>query len=119
MITRNEILKGRELPKILEPYLDDLLNRLNELRAIWGKPMVITSGYRPPEYNKEIGGAKNSAHIYAMAADIWDPNKELAEFLSKDEKLLEELGFWMEDPKYTRNWVHLQTRPAKNRIFKP
>jgi len=29
------------------------------------KPLVITSGYRPPKINKAIGGASNSEHLYS------------------------------------------------------
>jgi len=43
---------------------------LDGLRELYGKPIIITSGYRTPEYNKLIGGANNSAHIYGKAADI-------------------------------------------------
>jgi GH24 family phage-related lysozyme (muramidase) len=29
-----------------------------------GKPVIITSGYRPPAVNKAVGGATNSEHLY-------------------------------------------------------
>jgi GH24 family phage-related lysozyme (muramidase) len=29
-----------------------------------GKPIVITSGYRPPAVNQSVGGASNSEHLY-------------------------------------------------------
>lgn len=35
---------------------------LDELRAKVGLPMIITSSYRSPEYNRSVGGAKDSAH---------------------------------------------------------
>ena len=32
--------------------------------AFGGKPIIITSGYRPPAVNAAIGGASNSEHLY-------------------------------------------------------
>ena len=32
--------------------------------AFGGKPVIITSGYRPPAINKSIGGASSSEHLY-------------------------------------------------------
>ena len=32
--------------------------------------LSITSGYRDPEYNERVGGAKNSQHIHGNAYDI-------------------------------------------------
>ena len=53
-------------------YLDvlELAENLQVLRDTIGKPIKIVSGYRHPEYNKKIGGARNSQHMLATAADI-------------------------------------------------
>jgi GH24 family phage-related lysozyme (muramidase) len=32
--------------------------------AFGGKPIVITSGYRPPAINRQVGGASGSEHLY-------------------------------------------------------
>lgn len=44
-------------------------NVLEPLRMQVGKPIKITSGFRPPALNKAIGGAANSAHQFGCAAD--------------------------------------------------
>lgn len=48
----------------------NLLMILDNMRHRSGIPYKITSGYRSSEYNKKIGGVKNSAHIQGKAADI-------------------------------------------------
>lgn len=45
-------------------------NILQPLRDAWGKPIVVTSGYRSPLLNSSIKGASNSDHLYGCAADI-------------------------------------------------
>lgn len=123
MITRSEILKGQTCPLNLERNLAVLLDRLNIIRGVWGKPMIITSGYRNPEKNASIGGAKNSAHLFCQAADISDPKGDLGEWLLQNQEVLEEVGLWMEAPHKTNTsrgrWIHLQSRPANNRVFEP
>lgn len=48
-----------------------LLNALEKFRTYIGdKPIKITSGYRCPVHNKNVGGAKNSQHVQGIAADI-------------------------------------------------
>lgn len=50
---------------------DELLNLLNRIRREWGKPVIVNSGYRSPEYNATIPGAvPNSYHTKGAAADI-------------------------------------------------
>ena len=47
-----------------------LIEVLEKVRAHIGKSVQVTSGYRCPEHNKAIGGAKDSDHLYGWAADI-------------------------------------------------
>lgn len=48
----------------------ETLRVLEDVRKTFGKPVVITSGCRCPDYNQRIGGAKNSLHARGRAADI-------------------------------------------------
>lgn len=43
---------------------------LDPARELWGKPLVVTSGYRCKELNRMIGGVSNSQHLTGCAADI-------------------------------------------------
>jgi uncharacterized protein YcbK (DUF882 family) len=55
--------------------LQILCNELLEpIRRILGnKPIKVNSGFRSPEVNKKIGGAKHSQHMKGEAADIVPP----------------------------------------------
>ena len=48
----------------------DHVRKLQKLRDDLGAAIHITSGYRCPEHNEEIGGAENSQHKYGTATDI-------------------------------------------------
>lgn len=48
-----------------------LIQGLEELRARIGKPVNVSSGYRCLPYNKHLGGAAKSQHLYGTAADVW------------------------------------------------
>jgi len=41
----------------------------DEIRERLGRPVVLTSGYRAPKYNKAVGGAIRSQHLEARALD--------------------------------------------------
>lgn len=43
---------------------------LDSARKLAGTSFVITSGFRCPKHNKEVGGKKDSAHLSGVAADI-------------------------------------------------
>ena len=48
----------------------ELVTILQKIRHHFGKPVHINSGYRTPTYNKKVGGATHSQHLYGMACDI-------------------------------------------------
>lgn len=47
-----------------------LVIMLQQIRDHFKKPVIINSAYRTSAYNKKIGGATYSQHIYGKAADI-------------------------------------------------
>jgi uncharacterized protein YcbK (DUF882 family) len=47
-----------------------LLEALERLRSYRSKPIIIVSGYRCPVHNEKVGGARDSQHMYAAAADV-------------------------------------------------
>ena len=47
-----------------------LVDILQAIRNHYGKAVNINSAYRTPTYNKKVGGATYSQHLYGTAADI-------------------------------------------------
>ena len=122
-IQRNELLMGRDqqfpLSPELETNLSKLLSALNRFRTIYGKPMNVSSGYRPGHFNTDAGGAKNSTHLVCMACDFHDADGSLDQWCLDHLDVLEECGLYLESPDHTHGWCHLQIRPTKNRVFIP
>lgn len=62
--------KGTKPSYMVLINLAKLAQRLQVIRDLTGQQIIITSGYRSPEYNAQIGGAKKSQHCLGTAADI-------------------------------------------------
>lgn len=93
---------------------------LEPLRARFG-PCYVTSGYRHPEYNRRIGGAQRSVHMYGrgggiqgVAADVRFASGGIHAWAAYADELLRRkrppgggLGV------YDRpgGWIHVDTRP--------
>jgi uncharacterized protein YcbK (DUF882 family) len=60
---------GTPVPVNLIPNVRALAENLQPLRDEVGL-LIVNSGYRTPSWNRKIGGAKNSMHLKAMAADL-------------------------------------------------
>lgn len=97
-----------------------LLDKVNAFLEHYGD-VVMTSGYRSPEHNKKVGGARSSKHMSGDAVDIFDPDKRLAKFVFMKQQLLKEYGLYCEDMRCTKNWVHFQSKPPRSgaRFFIP
>ena len=61
---------GTPVPDNLLCNVQELAENLQVLRDYFGIPITVNSGYRHEQYNKSVGGAKNSQHLLAKAADI-------------------------------------------------
>lgn len=97
----------RNLTELIEKVLDPL-------REAYGRPIIVTSGYRCEKLNKAVGGAPTSQHRYGQAADIRSvsdspkDNKEIFDLAAKmigegkikTGQLIDEYGY---------NWVHIST----------
>jgi uncharacterized protein YcbK (DUF882 family) len=67
--------KFSDFVKEPEGFIDsDLVLKLEKLREATGFKLIITSGYRSEEKNKEVGGAKHSLHLEGKAVDIATSN---------------------------------------------
>jgi hypothetical protein len=127
MITKAELLMGRDesFPKEYTPEvsnnLDRLLIAINVVRKAYGKPMKVTSGWRPAGVNSIIGGAKRSTHMLGLAVDIADPNGDVMRWVLANLPVIKQAGLYVEDFKYTVGWVHFQIVAPKSgkRIFLP
>ena len=69
-ITRDEVLMGRDtfapLSVELEMNLTKLLACLNKFRQLYGKPLIVSSGYRPPQMNARSQGQQRGATICSV-----------------------------------------------------
>ena len=48
----------------------DLLNMIDRARELYGKPIVVTSGFRTESHNKKVGGVSSSSHLKGLAIDV-------------------------------------------------
>ena len=128
MITREEILMGRDkqypLTPELEANLTKLIGAVNKFRAAYGKPLTVSSGYRPGAFNSAAGGAKASNHMICLAVDFKDADGAIDAFAVECDKkgLLKAWGLWLEHPDSTPGWCHLDIKLRGDRssnIFKP
>jgi len=51
-------------------FKPQLVRVLKSVERHYGRPLVVTSGYRSPKHNRRIGGASGSRHTSCEAADV-------------------------------------------------
>ena len=61
---------GSAMPNDVMINIIKLAKNLQVLRDAIGKTITINSAYRSPDYNKKIGGVKDSQHLKGNASDI-------------------------------------------------
>jgi len=74
--TWNELTDGMTRRPKSQDIIDNLVNltkAVERYRVQLGRPLKVTSGYRPPDINAAVGGAPGSLHLYGKAMDIYCP----------------------------------------------
>jgi zinc D-Ala-D-Ala carboxypeptidase len=87
---------------------------LEAVRAVLGKPIIVTSGYRSPAVNRLVGGQPSSQHLRGEAADFICPGfgtpadvvAALVKSAVQYDQCILEFG----------RWVHISFAPAFRRM---
>ncbi|MEI4235243.1 YcbK family protein [Roseovarius sp. D22-M7] len=87
----------------------EALDKLQALRDRLGKPLIVNSGYRSPEHNRAVGGAKRSKHMEGTAFDISMANHDPKTF----EQAAREVGFLGFGTYPRSNFMHVDLGPAR------
>ena len=80
---------------------------LEPARKIYGRPIIITSGYRCPKLNNLVGGVPTSRHLTGQAADLRVENKELGTKLFNALKTLPAIDELLYEHKGKSRWIHV------------
>jgi len=95
--------------KEIERSLTALVEKvLDPLREAYGKPIIVTSGYRCPRLNAIVGSTPSSQHVKGEAADIKsvqdtpEENKKLYDLIVKLKLPFDQL---INEHNY--DWVHV------------
>lgn len=101
-------------PPVVAANLDRLAETLEQVRSLIG-PLTVSSGYRSPALNMAVGGARDSAHLRGLAADITAGGvtpKALA-------LLIRESGIEFDQLIWEGTWVHLglSEGPARRQVL--
>ena len=86
---------------------------LDPLRRIYGKPILITSGYRCPKLNTLVGGVSNSWHTQGNAADIHVASLTEATKLFSNLQKIPSVDTVLFEHSGSGQWLHVQWNMAK------
>lgn len=92
--------------------LVELCRTLEQVRALVGTPILVSSGYRSPALNRKVGGSATSAHLRGLAADINAVSitpKELAKRIVGSDLAFDQLILEFD------SWVHLGLAESRQR----
>ena len=101
IVNEPSIQEVKNLTALIEKVLDPL-------REAYGRPIIVTSGYRCEKLNKLVGGSASSQHKKGEAADI----KTIEDTPEENKKLFDlivKLGLPFDQliNEYNYDWVHV------------
>lgn len=97
------------IPHSGENMKPKLLLMLDKLRKMCGFAFVVSSGFRSPVHNEEVGGKEDSAHLTGEAVDVLC-NSQQAYIIVKNALELGFTGIGISQKGAGQRFVHLDIR---------
>lgn len=120
-LTKSDIAKRNKINNIPNKQEEQNLvslvdNILDPLREAYGKPIIVTSGFRCERLNNLVKGSNTSQHKYGQAADI----RTLEDTKEENKKLFDliidlNLPFDQLIDEYDYDWIHVSYSPRNRR----
>lgn len=107
-ITQQRGIDNTPPPEIIE-RLACTASAMEDVRALLGEPIIVSSGYRSPELNNLIGGSKTSAHCLGYAVDFICPSYGTPFEVAR--RLAGESSLHFDQLIYEQTWVHISFDP--------
>lgn len=114
----------RTLTQVQRANLQELARRITLFEELMERRFTFNPGtfYGFRSYGDQLKvnpKAPKSAHCEGKAVDLSDVNGEIYDFLIHNPDMVIKFDFYIEQRTYTPTWCHIQTRPTKNRFFRP
>ena len=112
-----ELLEAnRESAKAFMKQLKYVAGTLEEIRAVLGVPLRVTSGFRNNALNKAVGGSATSGHTKGLCADIVPIGISIEDafdliLFNKDKCL--SLKKCIKEKVSGSEWLHIETKTDK------
>lgn len=116
-LTADVLANGAALVRKVNALLTDL-KAFHEL-AVDIEAIKVASGFRPSNINAQTpAAAKRSLHMTLNAVDLLDPQNEIGRCIEKAPWLLIEHDLWLENPRNTPGWCHIDQGDRKKRLVR-
>ena len=114
----SELLEAnRESAKAFMKQLKYVAGTLEEIRAVLGVPMRITSGYRNGVLNKAVGGSATSGHTKGLCADFIPVGIEIShafDMIQANKHKCPSLKKCIYESIGGAKWLHIETKTEAN-----
>ena len=103
--------------RAFEKQLKYTASTLEEIRAILGVPMKITSGFRNGALNKAVGGSPTSGHAKGLCADFKPVGlsvEEAYELIKSNMNKCPSLKKCIYESVKGAKWLHIETKTEAN-----
>lgn len=119
-LTRSATAKSRGIdntptPEIRAKLETLITNCLDPIRRIYGRPVIVSSGYRSPALNAAVGGVSDSQHAKGEAADLVPASGGSIEALARAAIQFGDFDQVILEQAKGSKWIHVSWRDGYRR----